>query len=328
MQLKRLSLFLLVTFWIVLTNFSSAEEDPPQSFEKALELIHAFSGAGDELQRAVEIADALSRSHPNKGYSQALQAEMLSTWELDQRGKPQALLAHIIDLTDQALRLNPSLGQAHVARARALLRASRYDEASAAIDAGLKLNPNLTGAFFLRAEILRRDLRVADAETWYLKFIDHTTSPTRRSNAYYWLAKLYQDAARVQPREWATLISKARRAYETMLELDPNGAWKNVNFAIFLNNEAGDFLAAERYAQKALSIMDFPMARYHLAIARYQKLLAPMVNMNDSALKGAVAEVFQSTGVSLEDAITFSKGYFAIPGRLHRIRDRLSRATK
>src|SRR2546427_13220473 len=86
--------------------------------------------------------------------------------------RSEALRAEIVRLTEEALRLNPQLAQAYVARARAVLRASKYDEANKAIDAALGLDPNLSGALFLRAEILRRTKRVSEAETWYLKFID------------------------------------------------------------------------------------------------------------------------------------------------------------
>ena len=321
--MKRLSVFLSVILAINVASAGSEREALPENYEKALELIHAFSGAGDELQRATELANALLSSHPDKGYAQALQAEMLSTWRLNQQGQPEALRAHILYLADEALRLNPRLAQAHVARGRALLRASDYDQAGKAIDAALKIDPGLVGAYFLRAEILRRTKRVSEAETWYLKFIEHTPSATRKSNAYYWLAMLYRAAAWDQPTQWATFVAKARAAHEKMIELDPNGAWKLVNFAIFLNNEAADFQAAELYAQSALNIMEFPMARYHLAIARYQKLLSATAKLQGPALKEAAAQVRESTGVSLEEAIEFSRSSPAMLGRLERLHARL-----
>ena len=137
-------------------------------FEEALELIHGFGGSGDELQRAMQLAEALWTSDPDSGYSQTLVAESLSTWELGQDGEPAALRDQIIQLADQALQLDPNLAQAHVAKARALVRASMYDQANAAIDAVLALQPDLSGALFLRADIFRRNGNYAAADAWPL----------------------------------------------------------------------------------------------------------------------------------------------------------------
>jgi tetratricopeptide (TPR) repeat protein len=295
----------------------------PPSYEEALDLIHAFSGSGDELQRALQLADALSKSHPDSGYAQTLLAEALSTWRLTQKGEPAELRDQIIKLSDEALRLNPLLAQAHVAKARALVRASRYGQAEGAIDAALKLDPNLSGAMFLRAEIFRRIGNVTQGDVWYRRFIDSTSSRSRKSNGYYWLGKMYQDAAWDNPAERKVLTAKARDSYERMLELAPDGAWANVNFAIFLNDHAADFDGAERYALKALSKMEFPMARYHLAAARYQKLWARASNMDSATLDQAVSQVFSSTTVSLKDAIAFPAFSSVVRGRLQGLQARI-----
>jgi len=301
------------------------ESSPSERFETALDLIHAYSGSGDELQRAMQLAEELSKSHPDSGYFQTLLSEALSTWELEQNGEPAALRIQLIQLSDEALRLNPNLAEAHVAKARALVRASMYDEANSAIDAGLGLKPNLSGALFLRAEVFRRTANLADADAWYRKFIDSTPSRTRKSNGFGWLAKMYEDAAWSSPAEKkGFLLVQARAAYEQMLELDPNGAWKVVNFAIFLNDDVADFEAAERHAQRALGIMEFPMARYHLAAARYQKLLASMGSMDDPALRNAVERISSSTSVSLDDAIAFSSFSTLIRSRLQLLQTRIS----
>jgi tetratricopeptide (TPR) repeat protein len=293
----------------------------PADYQRALLLIHTFSGAGNELDVAMELAEKLSTSHPGQGYSETLKAEALSTWQLDQRGSPTSVRIHVITLADQALRLNPKLAQAHVARARAQVRASEYGEAYRSVDAALKLDPSLSGAMFMRAEIFRRTGMVAEAETWYGKFIDATADQRRKSNGYYWLAKTYQDAFSRDPSQRSVLLPKARTAFESMLKLDPDGAWGNVNYAVFLNSEAVDFGAAERYAQKALSIMDFPMARYHLAIARYQKL--SLGDLRASELREAIRQVHESTGISLEDAVEFVGPCLGMKARLQSVQARV-----
>lgn len=300
-----------------------AKETVPPEFEKALDLVHSFSGAGNELDRAMAIAESLSKLHPTKGYAETIVAEMQSTFNLGQDGQPDELRAQILALTEGALRLNPSLAQAYVVRGRVFVRTSQYVLANQAIDAALKLDPSNSGATFLRAEIFRRTDRVVEAETWYLKFIAGTPSSTRKANGYAWLATLYEEAAWRNPMQWASLVSKARGAHEKVLELDPKSAWSNVNFAIFLNNQAGDFTAAEKYAANALRIMEFPMARYHLAIARYQQLLARTPSLEKSKLQKAVADISAATGITLDDALEFCGGCAGIEGRLQRLRARL-----
>ena len=316
---------LLFFFLVTAGHVSCAQEGatPPEDYQRALRLIHAFGGSGNELTVAMELAERLATSHPNGGYAETLRAEALSTWQLNQQGQPAELRARIIALTDRALRLNPKLAQAHVARARALLRASEYEQANQAIDTALKLDSNLNGAMFLRADIFRRRGSLADAETWYLKFIAATADKPRQSNGYYWLGKAYQEAAgREQPSRRGPLMAKARTAYEKMLELHPDGAWQTVNLAIFLNDDAADFDAAERYAARALRMMEFPMARYHLAIARYQKLLSAMSGMDAKGYRQTVAQVQQSTGISLEDALEFARTYPQIHERLQLLQRR------
>lgn len=72
------------------------------------------------------------------------------------------------------------------------------------------------------------------------------------------------------------------------------------------------------------AIMEFPMARYHLAMARYQKLLGSMDQMDDRTLNDAIGQVYAVTRVSLADAIRFSNSWPIIRARLQRIQARLS----
>src|SRR6266850_4716405 len=128
--MKRLLAALLFfgTAWASATG----AQTPPANYEKALELIHGFSGAGDALDRAMQLASDLMASHPKSGYMQTLTAEMISTWQLNEGGEPAANFGAVLTLTEQALELNPRLAQAHVARARALLKASRFIPAAEA----------------------------------------------------------------------------------------------------------------------------------------------------------------------------------------------------
>jgi len=291
-------------------------EPYPSTFNAALELIHAYSGAGSELERAQKMIDKLAQSRPLSGYAEALTAEMLSTWKLDTDGPQGAIRLRVLALADKALRRDSKLTLAYVARARAQLRASRLVEAQTDIDAALALDPGSDGATFLRAELLSRRGQYEEASGWFEKFIDLVPSNARKSNGHLALGRMYVDQLhRERPDDESALIAKARANYQRGVDLDPQGAWKNVNLAIFLNNYAEDFVAAERYALNALAIMNFPMARMQLAMARYQQLFGrekfgdvegfTLANTTPQALKLRVSDVENSTGVSLQDAAEF-----------------------
>lgn len=286
-------------------------------FQEALNLIHSYTGAGDELTRAMEIADSLSKSDPESGYSQVLWAESLSTWELGQDGKPVELQTSIMNLANEALRLNPQLAQAHVAKARTYARASLLMQAETEVETALQMDPRLESAIFQQAEVYRRAGNVEKAAAWYQNFIAATPLPARKSNGYYWLGKMFQDVAyRLDDQRREMYLMRARLAYQSMVDLDPKGAWRLVNFAIFLNGPIADFDAAEKYAQKALAVMEFPMARYHLAAARYQKLQTRVSSLDAASLQAAIAQISASTQVSLEQAISFRSFSTVIVSRL------------
>ena len=96
-----------------------------------------------------------------------------------------------------------------------------------------------------------------------------------------------------------------------------------MNFAIFLNDRAADFDAAEKYAQKALGTMEFPMARYHLAAARYQKIGSIAATLGRPELVAATEQVGESTHISLTDAIAFPSFSSVVRGRLKELQSRL-----
>ena len=311
---------IVLTFGVATASFGQTH---PLAYEQALDLIHAYSGSGTEIDHAMQLAEGLLRSHPNSGYAQTLAAEAMSTWRLDQSGRPVELRQQVIALCDEALRINPGLAQAHVAKGRALLRASMYEAATASIDAALALDPKLAGAMFLRAEFFRRSGILPSAQEWYQNFIEATPSKGRKSNGYYWIGKMYEDAAAEDTHNRSILTAKARQSYERMLSLEPDGAWRNINFAIFLNGYAADFAEAERYAQVALGMMEFPMARYHLAAARYQTIWADSTGMSRTAMASAAKQVATSTGVTLSQAMLFRPFSAVVRGRLEQLQARL-----
>jgi hypothetical protein len=74
--------------------------------------------------------------------------------------------------------------------------------------------------------------------------------------------------------------------------------------------------------------MDFPMARYQLAAARYQMLAAKAMPEQGPELAKTVDEIAESTGVSLSDAIAFNSFSSVVRGRLMGLQGCLPQAGK
>lgn len=284
---------------------AGAQTTAANTYAKALDLVHAYSGSGPQLRQAMQMADQLWTSAPKSGYAQVLYAEAMSTWQLEEDGTPVEVRNQVIQLSDEALKLNPKLAQAHVSKARAQLRSFMYKPANASIDAALAIDPNLSGALFLRADLFRRTGAIADADTWFRKFIASTPSKSRKANGYGWLAIMYKQAAWDDEQNRAQYTAKAKEAHQNELSNDSSGAWRNVNYAIFLNDFTADFDGAERYAKRALDMMEFPMARYHLAAASYQKLATASPSLPPAALHAQARKIEESTGISLKNALAF-----------------------
>jgi len=311
---------------LCLATSASAADKIPAKFEDAWNLISTYGGSGDAIEEARRMASDLGSEHPTAGYRQVLEAHYIATWELEDEDRPTALHQRVLDLASEALASNPGLVQGYVVRARALLMSSNPQAAASEADRALQLDPKSPDAIIVRADISRRVGDFPAAANWYKQFIQVAPNDTRKSNGYAHLAKTYTLDSYAKPAERYALIAEARASYEAMVQLDPQAPWKLSNFAGFLNNEGEDFEAAERYAQRALKIREFRMARMQFALARYQKLSRSMTIMNDNAITAAVANIESATKISLSEALDSGPGGDSARKRLMLLLDRVSRS--
>lgn len=296
---------------------------PPAAYARAIDLVHADNGTGRMMDQAARIAQDLRRSHPSGGYAEAILAEALSTWALDDGGNPESTRREVLALADAALKLNPRLADAHVARARALARADQFDQARASWQAALAIQPDSAGATFVQADALRRQQLEEEAEPVYLRFIALAGHPARKANGHAWIARSFEAVANRSPSRRTAAIARARQAHADGVALDPLGPWRLVNFAIFLNTLGDDPVTAEAVARKALDQMEFPMARYHLAAARFLQLLRAPEGSPAPLLADAVRGIENETGVGLSQAIAFQGFSSDLELRLRALQARL-----
>lgn len=320
----RIAKALLVEFLFLVGLYVSslpANGAAPPSFEKAWNLIATYDGASDALLEADSIGLRLKYEHPSSGYYEVLRAYELATWD---RGREGSLAyGRAMGLVNEALTLNPSLAQGYAVRARLFLRTSSLGEALRDAEKALQLEPKSADAMIVRADIARAAKDRTAAEQWYLQFIDVAPNGTRKSNGYAYLAQTYVDASYYQGPERPAFIAKATAAFEAMVRLDPTPR-KMVNYSGFLNNEAGNFDAAERYARTALSLEEISAARHNLALAQYQKLTLRLSAMSDQALLDAVSKISASTWMSIEEVARSRWTGGAAVERLQPLRTRLA----
>jgi tetratricopeptide (TPR) repeat protein len=298
---------------------------PELRFNEALDLIHSGTSEGkdEELSQAMMIAEELAGSEPLSGFSQALQAEILSIFLLAEYNEDIELQQQVFGLTDEALRINPNLAQAHVARARAYANSRKFMEAEEAIQTAFRIQPQLPSAIFVQADIYRLSNHSMPAWNWIRSFIAVVKQPAKKANAYQWLGNMWRDYAyhpEAVNREMHLTMAKV--AYRSSIDLGPNDAWRLINFAVFLNEYPADFAGAESYAVKALAIQESPMARYHLAAARYQALQAKAAAIDAQALRESIAEIGASTAISLDEAVDYPGFRDVINVRLTRLQRR------
>ncbi len=222
-------------------SVASQPTAPERRFYEALEWIHSHPDDDDTMTRAIAIADQLAKSDPLSGLSQALRAEIFSIWLLAYDGEPVEQQNTALALIDEALRINPKLAQAHVARARIYASASKRTEAEAEIQAALRIQPQLPSAFFVQAEIYRRANNSSKATDWIWNYIEVVKQPVLKANGHQWYGDMYRDIAyhpEAVNREVSLLI--ARAAYQKSINLDPSDVRRLVNFSAFLNDLPAD----------------------------------------------------------------------------------------
>jgi tetratricopeptide (TPR) repeat protein len=293
-------------------------------FNDAIVLIQSDADDGEGLAQAMTISQRLAQSDPLSGYSQTLQAEALSTWNLGDNGEPVELQQEILTLTDEALRINPKLAQAHVVRARTYAKASKLTEAEEEIKLALNLEPQLGGAIFAQADIYRRAADHANAASWMRNFITISKQATQKAIGHEWIGNMWRDIAyHPQAINRETHLLMAWSEYKSSVDLDPKNARRLVNFAAFLNEYFAKFADAKGYAFRSLKVQESQLARYHLAAARYQELQAKADGIDAQSLRESIAKIHASTKVSLDQAVLFTGFRDVIVARLTRLQNRV-----
>jgi tetratricopeptide (TPR) repeat protein len=299
---------------------SPAQRQADQSFAQGLALIQAHRWGLDLSKQSMDLARGLLRQAPRSGYGQVLQAEYLAKWQISPVGHAAGVTTMAFALTDEALKFNPRLAQAHATRARLYLRQGDLVLAQGALTQALRLNRRLPQALLLQGDIHRRQGDVAAAETWYRRYVDHVP-PRQQSEGHRWIAEMHLERAIASHNQDGLAVAKARAAFESMLMLSQGEDWGHLDHAIFLNTMARDHEAAERHLQAARpELGDHPLWRAHLAAAGYLKLLNAATLQGAQIAPDAMQAVLRASHMTLDETIQFQGLGAQIVGQLERLK--------
>lgn len=294
---------------------ATADQELPQEYQEAMALIGDYSG-GDELERAAKLAEKLEADFPEAGYGDAIGLEMISIWRMPASNPEPDQVKVFLEWANKVVEAHPKLVSPYVSRARVLATAGRFDEATADIDTVLGLDPGNAEAVFRQADILRRQGQPEAAEAKYLECIAADPSPDNKRTAYYWAARTWQEVAATHPEQKEAATKRALGHFQSMVAEGSANPWNYVNFAIFLNTEIGDYAEAERWAGRALDLLDFPMARNHLALAKYLQFASRKNPPSAADWADEAGRIEQETGVSLASAVQFGLRYLQLQDQM------------
>jgi WD40 repeat protein len=167
------------------------------------------------------------------------------------------LLNRALELSSQAISLDPTLPDGYVVRGFALNAKKDAAGARAAAAMALKLAPTMIRAQSL-AETLAEDSGDLDGAEKILR------NMLSRPIEQHWAGVVFGDLATLY--EKAGDLDAAGEARRREVDLEPESAWAKGNYASFLIRK-GDYEGAIGMAKQALSQMDYGAARLTLADA-------------------------------------------------------------
>jgi adenylate cyclase len=161
----------------------------PQAYETYLRGRHYLRALGAEnvemarqmFKRAIALDKSFAQSHAGLADADG----NLLQWLLVPKDAQPALRAEALAASDEALRLDPNLAEAHVARGNVLTLLERNDEADQSFRRGTALGPGLRDAWYYYARFLFSVGRYAES------------------------ARAYEESAKVNPDDYDSLMLQA-----------------------------------------------------------------------------------------------------------------------
>lgn len=166
----------------------------------------------------------------------------------------------------ESIKLEPDYADAYVFLGYVYIQMRDYDRAREALTKAEKIGTGLAWLNYNWAELLRKEDKNEEAIKRYKAVIDsNTDNKAAYSSALSSIANLYM---------WAGDNENAKIWYEKNVQYEPESAWNWGGYGEFLLFYYGDVDDAIVKLEKALSIMNYGVARTHYACALYTKWAA------------------------------------------------------
>lgn len=273
-----LSMFIFLSPF--LSSISSADYVPLQNataneeelYKKAAILLDNYTGNTEHLREATIYLKTILNKNPDFALAYVGLARVeykLAYINYDNYNRKN--LEYAQEYLSEALRINPNLFEAYLARGYVYLFEKNLPKAKKMVDAMNRLKPQDTDTKLLLAEIAQREKKYDEAVRLAQEVIEESKEKRLKMGAYGILDQIYNIR-----KEYGL----AEKSYLAQLELSPHSPWVKVNYSAFLL-ERGNYDKAIDLAKAALSEMNFGMARYTLARAYYKKAFDLCWNKKD-----------------------------------------------
>lgn len=233
-----------------------------QIFEWADDLLDDASGADgtDSIDIVLQVLEKALAREPESAPLHMLMGRALIIKDCALGGNNCSTRAkgHLL----KAAQLDPKLLRVQVLLAHDALNAGCLPCARPHLDRAFNIDRDNPFALEVGGRYFQLAGQRGPSEKNYLRSIERQPKPKKRFQAYTWLSQIYREVNDYKRAEWAL-----RNAVESR----PNSAWAHGNLGTFYIFALGDYENAIPEIRKALSIMDFGMARNGLALALYER---------------------------------------------------------
>jgi tetratricopeptide (TPR) repeat protein len=241
-------------------------------YRKATELIDNYEGNTEQLREATIYLKTILDKNPNYAlaYVGLARVEYKLAY-INYDNYERRNLEYAQEYLTEALKLNPNLFEAYLARGYTYLFQKNLSKAKKMVDELNRIRPQNLDAQLLLAEIMKKEKKYDEALNLAKEVAEGANLKRLKMGAYGLLDEIY-----IIKKEY----DLAEKSYLAQLELSPHSPWVKVNYSSFLIDR-GNYDKAIEMAKGALEEMKFGMGRYTLARAYYKKAFDLCWNKKD-----------------------------------------------